>query len=502
MNLAKKIILSIVLVTAIFLIKSNVLNQPFFWDDMGGIIAPALDMFDHNFRLIHPYRNFGHPPLLHICLALVWKIFSYSIISTHIFIILLGITGLYYTFKIGRVFFNFWVGIGSAVLLFFNQIFFAQIGLANDSIPLLTLGVITVYCYSKNKKFSTFLFGSLLVLTKETGAFLIFAIFVHWLVTELAIRQYLPHQKKIDFSIKKFLKDAIVITKKSWFLTGTIGFLTAWFIFQKIQLGWFLRTDLISHQNDFWTNLNINFISHFVYDFTNRNVNKFNFIPLFFIVIAIAKYKTKILKKYSLFLLIIFSYLILFSFTDDLARYFTVILPFFYIISSHAIYSTFQKIKFVNIFFALTILLCSSLFISNYHGVRTGVGFELESNMEYSDLIYINQQATNYIEKKYPDSTIVTYWPMADQLFEPRFGYVTKRINNLVDVTWDNRDQYVLESDIFDLDSIQANNQAIFYITVPINKILGDISRNKEINILKTFEKNNKTSIIFKIDNK
>ena len=515
MNLFKKIIIILIITLIVFIIKINILNQPFFWDDMGGIITPALDMFENNFCLIHPYRNFGHPPFLHICLALIWKIFGYSILSSHIFIILVGVVGLYYTFRIGNDFFNFWVGLGATVLLFFNQLFFAQIGIINDSIPLLTLGIITVYYYLKDKKLLVFLFASLLVLTKETGALLIFAIFIHWFIKNIStLKQTLKQEafltklqekkypNRVE-SIKKIFEETIVLIKKSWFLTGPIIFLLLWFTFHQIKLGWFLRVDLIYHQTDFWMNLNKNFIINFYYDFTNNNINKFNFILLFFIIINIVKYRIKILKTTSLFFLIIFLYLVLFSFTDDLPRYFTVILPFFYIISSEAVYSIYKKIKFNNIFFVFTILLCSFIFSLNYQGDRIGPGFKLDSNLEYNDFIYVSKQATDYIEKKYSNNNIVTYWPMTDQLNEPKFGYISKKINRITDTT-ENFRSYIVPSvdamEEFNPNSILITDDTIFYYTFPPNNFFVKIIENKNIEIIKIFKKNNKSSILFKIN--
>ena len=54
--------------------------------------------------------------------------------------------------------------------------------------------------------------------------------------------------------------------------------------------------------------------------------------------------------------------------------------------------------------------------------------FAPEDNLTYRDMIVVHQEATAYIEQHYPDATVMTAWPAAEELFRPDMGYVTRRI--------------------------------------------------------------------------
>lgn len=498
-NILKDTMIFFGIFVIVLIFKYKTLNDPFYWDDMGGIITPALNILDNGLRLILPYRNFGHPLLMQLSLVGVWKIFGFSVFISHLFILFIGSIGLFYTYKIGSSYFNRYVGMGSAILLFFNQLFFSQIGTLNDSIPLLTLSTITVYYYLQNKKGLTFLFSTLLILTKETGAIILAGLFIHYLITSITSNKILINSEKIYIKIVAYLKK---ILKESWFITMPLIPLFVWLIFLKLNLGWALRTDLIYHQHDFISNFFTNLSRYFYFDFSNRNVNNANFILLFPLLLAVLLEFKKVIKKIYLFLIIILLYSALFSYTDDLPRYFTILMPFFYLITCWSIYQITKKSKNNNVLYFSIILICVVFFNLNYYGERQGQpGWILDSNLEYRDAIFASKNAVNYIENNYSDKTIITYWPLTDQLADPRNGYVKNKIKNVVDITEYKREQYLINPTILDENYILSLKDAVYYYSFPTYGMLEKITKNHRLNILKKFEINNKAAILFQIAN-
>ena len=55
--------------------------------------------------------------------------------------------------------------------------------------------------------------------------------------------------------------------------------------------------------------------------------------------------------------------------------------------------------------------------------------FSPEDNLTYRDMIVLEQQAISQIYHHYPNATILTAWPVTDELTKPELGYVRKPYN-------------------------------------------------------------------------
>jgi hypothetical protein len=51
-------------------------------------------------------------------------------------------------------------------------------------------------------------------------------------------------------------------------------------------------------------------------------------------------------------------------------------------------------------------------------------GFAPEDNLTYAHVIRLHQQAIRQLTTRYPGSTVLTAWPMTDELTKPELGYV------------------------------------------------------------------------------
>ncbi len=428
------------------------------------VIGLAYDMYSHDFRVIHP-EDFGHPPLMYLPFALLWKIFGISNVISHLYVLILGLVGLYFAYKIGELLFNRIVGIGAVILLAFNQLFFAELGIVNDSIPLFTLGVITVYCFLKDKTVLYLLFATLLVLTKETATLVILALFIYYLTKRLIIEQ--------KITIKDLTKSLMILLPIASFL--------AFFVYHQYTLGWALRTDLVKHSYNFFGQFVSNLMKWFVYDASIVSVNKYNFIITGFIIASIIRFKKlKYKQEYFLFFLIILLHFALFSYTDDLPRYFTPILPFYYLLGAQSIYQFFGGKKRHKAYFVI-IALIVVLFISNFTGTRSGLqGFLLESNMEYRDSLLTHKDASRYIETNYPHATVITDWPMYYELTQPYQGYVSKEIKATRDI------------------NTRGGDVIAYYSPESyVNPWFFNLQQIRNATFIKRFEKNNKYSEIY-----
>jgi len=56
--------------------------------------------------------------------------------------------------------------------------------------------------------------------------------------------------------------------------------------------------------------------------------------------------------------------------------------------------------------------------------VNPPYGFAPEDNLTYAHVIRLHQQAIRQLTSRYPGSTVLTAWPVSDELTRPELGYV------------------------------------------------------------------------------
>jgi hypothetical protein len=393
---------------AMALLRRNGLREPLHWDAMGGVASASLDMLDHGFRLIHPYDT-AHPPLFFAALALTWKLFGTSMLAAHLFSLACAAAGVLLTYELGAWLHGRAVGVAAATLLAFNQIYFAQSTLPTPPLALAPLGVATVLYHLQGRRLAFIVAATAMLMVHEAAAVLLAAIGVHYLYVSIGRRP---------------LRSVVI---GAWYLAVPLLPLVAWLVYHRSMTGIALRLDLLYNRSNFLYTLGLDLLRHFVYDPTSDGVNRFNFILTAAIVLAALRGGAgwdRARGESMLLALIVLFHLLLFSYTDDLPRYFLAILPFYCLLAARALDRLVQSLRYRRAaLFAVVGGFCA-LGATNYHGRRSAQGWQLESNLEYADLVATHQKAAAYLEQHLPGATIVTVWPMSGELREPRLGYV------------------------------------------------------------------------------
>jgi len=70
-------------------------------------------------------------------------------------------------------------------------------------------------------------------------------------------------------------------------------------------------------------------------------------------------------------------------------------------------------------------LLAAAAFVAGLF-VNPPYGFAPEDNLAYAHVIRMHQAGIAQLKKLYPDATVLTAWPMSDELTRPELGYVKK----------------------------------------------------------------------------
>ena len=82
----------------LFLLHVQVLNLPYFWDELGQFVPTALDLWRSGLLVAHSVVPNVHPPGLAAYLALCYKIFGFSTVVTRSAMLFMAAGGLLLTF--------------------------------------------------------------------------------------------------------------------------------------------------------------------------------------------------------------------------------------------------------------------------------------------------------------------------------------------------------------------------------------------------------------------
>src|SRR5579884_3533344 len=82
----------------LFAIHIALLKLPYFWDELGQFVPTALDIVRHGWWIPHSTIPNVHPPGVEAYLALLYKLFGYSIPLTRLAMLVVASAGLLATF--------------------------------------------------------------------------------------------------------------------------------------------------------------------------------------------------------------------------------------------------------------------------------------------------------------------------------------------------------------------------------------------------------------------
>lgn len=400
-------LVAVALLAALLALKASTIHEPNYWDGLLILTSSAYEMLDTGNLL--PW-NFGHPPLQPMSLALVWKVTGTGAISAHAWLFAHGWLALFASYKLTEHWFGRRAAWLAIVMLLTNQLFFAQAGLVTDGVPLAAMTVSMVYAVATRRLLLFTLTAAALLFSKETTAPSVG-------VAALALVLGRFGERRAFTRSDAWLAAAVVLP----FVP-----LLAWWFFLVRTHGRAIHTELLFRgEGEMATRVPLSYLRHLVFDATEVQTNRTSFFFTFPIVVRWIV-RRKIDGPTALLFGIVLVYLTLFAFTVDIPRYHTAYVPLFAVAGAGAADDLLRRGIAHRIGFALVYV---AINVAGYDSHRGRVhGWMLESNMEYRDLVATQLQAARYIEEQRPGAKVVTTWPMAPQLTEPRHGYVKKPI--------------------------------------------------------------------------
>lgn len=189
---ARSIAIFFVALTALLLAThAPFLKMPYFWDELGQFVPAALDIYHEGAWIPKTTLPNVHPPAVMAYLALVWKIFGYSIPATRIAMLLVASAGMLFSFLLAIRLSRASGGAPAfAAILFLaaTPMFYTQAMMAQLDMPAMALTALALLLFLEDRWAACAAACTLLVLAKETAISTPF-VFAVWLWLHKRSRQ-------------------------------------------------------------------------------------------------------------------------------------------------------------------------------------------------------------------------------------------------------------------------------------------------------------------------
>ena len=403
--------------TVFIIYKISDIAVPYFWDELGVYVPGALHMKDsgHISLLpgsLDPLYSRGHPLLFTFCNALVFKYFGDSVITGHIFALLLSLSTLVVFYFFVRKEFGPVVATLSTGLLSVQPIFFS---LSTILVPEMMLTLFTILSIRGIVRNEWILYGisaSLAVLTKES------AIIIPLLGVTVLVFSGIKNR---DLFTVKHLKLLFI---------GLIPVLLfgLFLLVQKIQRGWFLFPEHVGYLHYDWPSLKIiggRILYELFFDQGRWLIGSAFLagLPLCFLSKPL-KLQFKY-KPYLIFLGFVLLVLIFANINYYLTRYILYAIPFIVLGGVYTAVTLFNRIfsGYKAVPAVLLVLFTSGAILNAQQNM---VKYPYTCDMSYKWVVNVSEDAIHWVEQQpWRNDTINANFPITEGLVDRRNGFLT-----------------------------------------------------------------------------
>jgi 4-amino-4-deoxy-L-arabinose transferase-like glycosyltransferase len=383
----------------LLLIHLPFLRLPFFWDELGQFVPAALDIYRLGAWIPVTTLPNVHPPAVMAYLALVWKIFGFSIPATRLAMLLIAAAGVLLAFLLSIRLSRKTAGapaFAAAMFLIATPMFYTQSMMAQLDMPAMVFTTLALLLFLDGRILACAIACTVLVLVKETALSTPF-VFAAWLwLRERRIRQAL------------------------YFLAPAAA-LAVWLLALRHATGQWLGNDEFARYN-----VSDSLQPAHIFATLARRIY-FLFIADGLWIGAITLFVgARVLRgrEWNIAFLVGGAQILLVSVFGgaQLDRYTVPVFPILYaaIAAAGSVYPASWRWTTQA---AMTLALAIGLFWSPPYP------FSLENTLAMTDMVALQQQAASYLEQYAPGQRIATPWPFSDALIKPELGYVHHRLN-------------------------------------------------------------------------
>jgi hypothetical protein len=394
----------------------SLLRLPYYWDEAGYYIPAAWDFFRTGSLIPITTMTNAHPPLPSVYLALWWKICGFHPEVTREAVLMVASFGLLGVWRLamrlnGSALVAFW----TVVLTGIYPIWFAQSTLAHADIfaAAATIWALVYALPSEGRKpWAAAIWFSVAALAKETSIVTPLALFAFEFIAAFS-EQGAARRKRIG--------------KAEWYIVCLFP-LGAWYGYHRLKTGFLFGNPEFLRYNATSTLEPLRILAAFGHRILHLTAHMNMFVPVLCMAAAMVldpiKNKdgeTRVRISFpaqNRIYFILLANALAFSVLGGalLTRY---LLPMYPLVLLIAVSTFHRRVRYWQLLSAFS---AAAFIVALF--VNPPYGFAPEDNLTYAHVIRLHQAAIHQLVVRYPGSTVLTAWPMSDELTRPELGYV------------------------------------------------------------------------------
>jgi hypothetical protein len=410
-----------VIFTVLYASHFTLLSVPYYWDEAGYYIPAAWDFFRTGSLIPITTLTNAHPPLPSIYLALWWKFSGFLPEVTREAVLIVASMGLLAVWRlamrlVGVPGVAFW----TVLLTGLYPIWFAQSSLAHADIfaAACTLwGLAYALPASDRKPWAAALWFSAAALSKETA---------------IAIPLTLAAFSFVD-AVRAQKHDRRRLLQETAWLSSCVLPLAAWYAWHYFKTGFLFGNPAFLRYNAQANLSPVRFLAAFGHRILHLTAHMNMFVPVLMTIAALllaprpdaeGHERASIARSvlYRILVLILVN-AALFSVLGGalLTRYLLPMYPLILLVAVTTFYRRVPLWQGVAVF-------CAAAFLVGLF-VNPPYGFAPEDNLAYARVVRMHLAGIAQLEHRYPGATVLSAWPMTDELTRPELGYVKQPID-------------------------------------------------------------------------
>jgi hypothetical protein len=405
-----------VVFVALYASHVRLLRLPYYWDEAGYYIPAAWDFFRTGSIIPTSTLTNAHPPLPSIYLALWWKASGFYPEVTREAVLIVASLGLLAIWRLVlRIQGSLAVAVWTMVLTSLYPIWFAQSTLAHADIfaAAFTLwGLVYALPERDRKPWAAALWFTAAVLSKETAVVVPLTLAVMRAVA--GFRSQPPAR--------------FALWRESAWLAACILPLSAWYGWHYAKTGFLFGNPQFLRYNAQATLAPDRVLAAFVHRLLHLTAHMNMFVPVLLTIAAMMLQprldrqgrelpRISVPVQRSILILLLVNALF-FSMLGGalLCRY---LLPMYPLVLVIAVSTFHRRVRYWH---ALA-LLSAAAFVAGLF-INPPYGFAPEDNLTYAHVIRLHQAGIAQLASQYPGATVLSAWPVTDELRRPELGYL------------------------------------------------------------------------------
>jgi hypothetical protein len=405
-----------VVFAALYASHFTLLRLPYYWDEAGYYIPAAWDFFRTGSLIPITTLTNAHPPLPSVYLALWWKISGYYPEVTREAVLIVASFGLLGVWRIamrlvGVASVAFW----TVALTAIYPIWFAQSTLAHADIfaAACTLwGMVYTLPDRDRKPWVAAAWFAAAALCKET------AIAIPLTLAMVSLVEGFRARPPARFRLWR---------EAGWLASCALP-LAGWYVWHYTRTGFVFGNPEFVRYNAQANLEPVRFLAAFAHRLLHLTAHMNLFVPVMMTAAALmlkprldadghdrAQISVPALRRIFILLLVNAT---LFSVLGGalLTRY---LLPMYPLVLLLAVTTFYRRVPFWP---GLALFSAAAFVVGLF--INPPYGFAPEDNLAYSHVVRLHLAGIAQLNKRYPGSTVLTAWPMSDELTRPELGYL------------------------------------------------------------------------------